>query len=84
MGKIKVESKPFSTIQNYSGTYTTDVSDDLDEYRQGTFEFTVAHTTEHDTGFYETEVIWLDEQPANIELANEYVKNLFYAAIGIE
>lgn len=83
MGKVKVENKPFSKTFYYSGVYTTDASDDLDEYRQGNFEFTVLHTVDHASGTFNTEVEWVEE-PSNVDLAVEQVMNSFYAAIGIE
>ena len=83
MAKLTINSKPFCVDTFYQGTYTTDISEDENEYRQGDFEFVIRHA-QSDAEAAEVTIEWTEDVPSNQDFAEEEILNKFYTQMGIE
>ena len=82
MSRIKIEKKPYSRTEFFSGTYTTDVSETDDEAQIRDYDFTiqVISDLENDTLDIE-EIVWLDDEPPAKDVAEDEIRENFFDLI---
>lgn len=82
MSKIHINKKPFSKVEYYDGVYKADTSDNDDEARIHTFDFTLELACDLDNDFVEIiGITWIDEEPSAKDFAEDRIKEKFYDQI---
>jgi hypothetical protein len=83
MGRAVINQHPWCVDTFFEGTYTTDISEDENEYRQGDFEFVLRYSKFTDGDLIEVSIEWKEEEPPNLEAAEEEIEQKFLSQNGL-
>jgi hypothetical protein len=82
MSYIKIEKKPYSRTEHFSGTYTTDISDTDDEAMIRDYDFTLEVVSDFDNDTLEVEeIVWLDDEPPAKDVAEDKIRENFFDSL---